>query len=34
MLAMWVALIWGGWTFVFAGGENALTDTRDTGPIS
>jgi hypothetical protein len=34
MLTMWIALIWGGWTFVFAGGENALTDTRDTGPIS
>jgi hypothetical protein len=33
-LAMWVAFIWGGWTFVFAGGENALTDTRDVGPIS
>ncbi len=33
-LTMWVALIWGGWTFVFAGGENALADTRDVGPIS
>lgn len=33
-LTLWVALIWGGWTFVFAGGENALTDTRDVGPIS
>lgn len=32
-LAMWVALIWGGWTFVFAGGDS-LADTRDVGPIS
>lgn len=33
-LVMWVGLIWAGWTFVFAGGENALIDTRDNGPIS
>jgi len=33
-IALWVALIWGGWTFIFAGGENALMDTRDVGPVS
>ncbi|SDQ78513.1 potassium channel family protein [Halopelagius longus] len=32
-LATWVGLIWFGWTFVFAGGENALIDTRDGGPV-
>jgi len=32
-LVMWVGLLWAGWTFVFAGGENALADTRDAGPI-
>jgi hypothetical protein len=32
-LAVWVALIWGGWTFVFAAGDT-LADTRDPGPIS
>ncbi|WP_224269774.1 potassium channel family protein [Haloprofundus salinisoli] len=33
-LAVWIALLWGGWTLLFAGGENALLDTRNTGPIS
>ena len=33
-LGIWVSMIWAGWTFVFAGGESALIDTRDTGPIS
>ena len=33
-LTMWIALLWAGWTFLFAGGEGSLTDTRDTGPIS
>lgn len=33
-LGVWIALLWSGWTLVFAGGENALVDTRDTGPIS
>ena len=33
-LVLWVGLLWAGWTFVFAGGEGALIDTRDTGPIA
>ena len=33
-LTMWIALLWFGWTFLFAGAENTLIDTRDTGPIS
>ncbi|NIC00112.1 potassium channel family protein [Halobacterium sp. R2-5] len=33
-LTMWIALLWGGWTFLFAGGEESLLDTRNTGPIS
>ncbi len=33
-LTAWIALLWLGWTFLFAGGENALMDTRDPGPIS
>lgn len=33
-LGLWVGLLWGGWTFVFAGGENILIDTRDSGPIT
>ncbi|MDL5363212.1 potassium channel family protein [Halalkalicoccus sp. NIPERK01] len=33
-LGMWIALLWGGWMFVFASAENALRDTIDTGPIS
>ncbi|MDF9745055.1 potassium channel family protein [Natrinema salsiterrestre] len=33
-LTMWIALLWAGWTFLFAGGEGSLIDTRNTGPIS
>jgi hypothetical protein len=33
-LVMWVGLLWAGWTLVFAGGEHALIDTRDGGPLS
>ncbi|WP_432419614.1 ion channel [Halobacterium zhouii] len=33
-LAMWILLLWGGWTLVFAGATNALRDTIDSGPIS
>ncbi|MFD1647893.1 potassium channel family protein [Haloarchaeobius litoreus] len=33
-LTMWIALLWSGWTFLFAGGEESLIDTRNTGPIS
>lgn len=33
-LVVWIALLWGGWTLLFAGGENALRDTRNVGPIS
>ena len=33
-LLMWVGVIWAGWTLVFAGGENALIDTRDGGPVT
>lgn len=33
-LAVWILLLWSGWTLLFAGGENALVDTRNAGPIS
>ncbi|SDF42904.1 Ion channel [Halorubrum xinjiangense] len=33
-LATWIGLLWGGWTFLFAGGEESLLDTRNAGPIS
>ncbi|WP_226483232.1 potassium channel family protein [Natrinema amylolyticum] len=33
-LTMWIALLWSGWTLLFAGGEETLIDTRNTGPIS
>lgn len=33
-LATWIALLWGGWTFVLAGLEAALVDTQAGGPIS
>ncbi|QLG27114.1 two pore domain potassium channel family protein [Halorarum halophilum] len=33
-LMMWIGLLWIGWTFVFAGGENAIIDTRDGGPVT
>lgn len=33
-LLMWVLLLWAGWTFLFAGGEGALIDTRDQEPVT
>lgn len=33
-LGTWIALLWGGWTLVFAGAEDALVDTLDRGPVS
>jgi hypothetical protein len=33
-LAVWILLLWGGWTLLFAAGEQALKDTRNVGPIS
>ena len=33
-LLVWVLLLWTGWTFIFAGGETVLTDTRNNAPIS
>jgi len=33
-LLTWIGSLWGGWTLVFAGAENAIFDTRDAGPIS
>ena len=33
-LAVWIALLWGGWTVLFAAGEPSLMDTRENGPIS
>ena len=33
-LVMWVGLIWGGWTLVFAGGENTLIAARDDVPLT
>lgn len=33
-LAFWIGLLWLGWTLLFAGGETALLDTRNAGPIS
>jgi hypothetical protein len=33
-LTMWIALLWSGWMFLFAGGEESLIDTRNIGPIS
>lgn len=33
-LGTWIVLLWGGWTFVLAGGETALIDTLERGPIS
>ncbi|MFC7203184.1 ion channel [Haloferax namakaokahaiae] len=33
-LALWIALLWGGWTLLFASAENILRDTRNGGPIS
>ncbi|WP_459191892.1 ion channel [Halosimplex sp. J119] len=33
-LTLWIALLWGGWTLLFAGAEDVLVDTRGAGPIS
>lgn len=33
-LIMWLGLIWLGWTFLFAGGENALIYARSSGPVT
>ncbi|WP_254546978.1 potassium channel family protein [Halomarina pelagica] len=33
-LATWLALLWAGWTLVFAGAEGVLVDTREGGPVS
>lgn len=33
-LGTWIALLWGGWTLVFVGAEDALVDTLDRGPVS
>ncbi len=33
-LLAWVFLIWAGWTFLFAGGDDALIDTRNNGPVT
>lgn len=33
-LLAWVALLWGGWTLIFAGDPDSLIDTRDGGPVS
>lgn len=33
-LLTWILLLWVGWTFIFAGGETVLTDTRNNAPIS
>ncbi|WP_122090834.1 potassium channel family protein [Halalkalicoccus subterraneus] len=33
-LVVWITLLWGGWTLVFAGGESTLIDTMNRGPIS
>lgn len=32
-LLVWIALLWGGWMLLFAGGDAALVDTRQDGPI-
>ncbi|MDS0299418.1 potassium channel family protein [Halogeometricum sp. S1BR25-6] len=32
-LVVWVALLWGGWTLLFAGGDPALFDTRQNDPV-
>lgn len=33
-LVMWIGLIWAGWTFLFAGGEQALLYTRSPSPVN
>lgn len=33
-LLFWILMLWGGWTFVFASGENVIIDTVNANPIS
>jgi hypothetical protein len=33
-LVVWIVLLWGGWTFVFASGTHPLIDTVSKGPLS
>lgn len=33
-LFVWVGLIWAGWTFIFAGDQESLFDTRDEEPVT
>lgn len=33
-LTIWITLLWGGWTLVFAGAEDALVDTLERGEVS
>ena len=33
-LAMWIILLWGGWTLIFVSGESSIIDTLNRGPIS
>lgn len=33
-LAVWIVLLWSGWTLIFAGAESAFTDTLNRGPVS
>ncbi|MFC6757040.1 ion channel [Halomicroarcula sp. GCM10025894] len=33
-ITLWLGLLWAGWTLVFAGVEDAITDTLGPGPIS
>jgi hypothetical protein len=33
-MTVWVPLLWGGWTLVFAGAEASITDTPNRGPVS
>lgn len=33
-LLVWITLLWGGWTLIFASAESALRDTLNRGPIS
>lgn len=33
-LVTWIVLLWAGWTFVFASGENVLLNTGNTGPVT
>lgn len=33
-ITVWILLLWGGWTLIFASAETALTDTLHRGPLS